>query len=102
MIAQGVPMPPDVLAAVRKLDAQAPDNRSSIEIWPDMAPGVLTFFALDTQWLRGPMGEALGVNYMAIKPTADLLGLTADQQAFHDIRILENEALRAMRAKRHG
>lgn len=101
MAAQGIHMTPALLSAVRARDAQ--DGRSrDTEIWPDMAPAVVTFFALDTQWQRGFMGEIVGLNYAVIRETAAMLGVELDQRAFHDIRIMENETLRVIRSKRRG
>jgi hypothetical protein len=98
---QGIPMDETLLAAVRARDAQeARDTR--LEIWPDMAAGVLVFLALTTQWKRGTLGEVVGLDYAAIHPTAKLLNMDLDQQAFHDIREMEGEALRAIRSKRRG
>lgn len=62
-----------------------------------MAPAVLTFFAMDTQWRRGPTGELTGLDYSALKPIAELLCLTLDAQAFHDVRTMESETLRTVR-----
>lgn len=68
-----------------------------------MASGVIVFLALDTQWRHAPMGGLLGLDYQAIAPTAQLLGLELDQQAFHDIRTMEGEVLRLVRErKRNG
>lgn len=97
MIDQGIPFTPELLAAVRKMDAQDAERRDELEIWPDMAPGVLTFMSMQTQWLHHPMGGLLGLNYQAIRPTADLLCLALDDRAFHDIRIMEQEVLRTVR-----
>lgn len=100
MISQGVPMTPELLKAVRERDEQEQRTRPGIEIWPDMANGVLTFFAMDTQWRRGPFGDLLGLDYGVVRATADLLGLTLDAQAFHDVRTMESETLRVVRKNR--
>lgn len=97
---QGIVFTPELLAAVRKRDAADAENREAMEIWPDMAPGVLTFLAMQTQWHRGTAGELLGLNYIALRPTADLLCLVLDTQAFHDVRTMEDETLRVVRENR--
>lgn len=96
---QGIPFTPELLEAVRKLDDQDAERREEIPVWPDMAPGVLTFLAMATQWKRAPFGELLGLEYPAIRPTAELLGLAVTERAFHDIRIMESEALKAVRER---
>lgn len=93
-------MTPELLAAVRERDRQDSGPSRLFEIWPDMAPAVLVFLAMDTQWKRAPFGELLGLDYAAIRPTADLLCLSLDAQAFHDVRIMESETLRAVRKPR--
>lgn len=99
---QGIAMSPELLNAVRKRDRIESRRRNEILIWPDMAPGVITFFAMGTQWQRHPMGPATGLDYSAILPTAKMLGLEDDfsPEAFHDIRIMEGEALKALRSRR--
>lgn len=55
---------------------------------------VTLFFALDTQWRRHAMsGLRIGIDYAAIRPTAELyqLDLTPDMMA--DIRMMEAAAL---------
>lgn len=99
MIDSGAKMTPELLASIRKRDEQKGDGRGDVDIWPDMTAGVLTFFALSTQWKTAPMGGMIGLDYQAIRPTADLLGLSLETQAFHDIRLMEAEALKAMRRK---
>lgn len=100
MVAQGVPMTPELLVAVRARDAQQTRESSTFEIWPDMATAVVLFFALDTQWKRGAFGDLHGLDYSAIRPTADLLGLVLEESTFHDLRIMESETLRAVRKSR--
>lgn len=94
-------MTPALLAAVRKRDEQETRNRET-EIWPDMAAGVITFFAMDTQWRRDLTGAVIGLDYSALQPCAQLLEINLDQRAFHDIRIMESETLRVIRSKRRG
>lgn len=104
MAAQGIPMDAKLLAAVRardQADAEAATNQQ-IEIWPDMAPAVLTFMAMGTQWKRGFFGEALGLDYSAIQPCAGMLDVVIDTRAFLDIQIMESAALKEMRKRKHG
>jgi len=98
---QGIKMDPDLLRKVRKRDAQETRRKNEILIWPDMAPAVLVFFNMDTQWVRHPMGPPVGLNYSAIQPTAQMLGLADDfsPQSFQDIRTMEGEALRQIRSR---
>lgn len=97
---QGVPMTPAVLEAVRERDKQ---DRASLEnrlpIWPEHGPPAIVFFAMATQWRTG-LGGYEGLDYQAIEPTARMLGLTFEPQAFQDIRIMEDEALRVIRSRR--
>ncbi len=102
MNAQGVHWTPELLAAVRERDRQDSGDSGLLEIWPDMAPAVLVFFAMDTQWKRGAFGDLQGLDYGVLRPTADLLSLSLDAQAFHDVRVLESETLRIVKRKSRG
>lgn len=94
-------MTPALLASVRRRDSQ--DSQADVqEIWPDMATGVVLFFAMETQWRHGALGGLHGLDYQAIGPTAQLLDLELDPQAFHDIRAMESEVLRLARERRNG
>ena len=59
------------------------------------------FFALDTQWrkvaLVGFGGGAIlmtGLDYAAIRPTAELSGITLTPQLFKDLRVMEAAAIK--------
>lgn len=67
-----------------------------------MAPAVLVFFAMDTQWKRGAFGDLQGLDYGVLRPTADLLGLSLESQSFHDVRTMESEVLRIVKRKSRG
>lgn len=72
-------------------------DTEDLEVWPDLWPAFCLFEALGTQWCLGPGGPS-GLNYAAIPGTAKLLGLKRRElsDAFHDHRIMENEALAVM------
>lgn len=55
------------------------------------------FYALSSQWRVHPMtGTRLGIDYGAIAPTAQLLGLCVDADRFRDLQLMEGAALAAM------
>lgn len=62
-----------------------------------MWPAVCLFEALGTQWRLGPGGPS-GLDYAAIPRIAKILGLKRRDlsEAFHDLRLMENEALAIM------
>ncbi|HDS1711354.1 DUF1799 domain-containing protein [Pseudomonas sp. SbB1] len=68
-----------------------------VEVWPDAWPAFCLFEALGTQWRLGPGGPS-GLDYAAIPGTAKILGLKRRElpRVFHDLRIMEGEALAAM------
>lgn len=65
--------------------------------WPDTQMAVETFSAVRTQWRVG-MNGATGIDYSAVYPLMERLGLAANDwnALFHDLRLLESEALEAM------
>ena len=76
--------------------ARKPDP---VMVWPDMRAAVTVFFAMGTQWRVGVAG-ILGLEYQAIKPTAELMGVEFKPADMVDLRAMEAEALAAMRRKR--
>lgn len=52
--------------------------------------------ALGTQWRTG-MAGALGLEYGAIKPTAEMAGIELRPEVFVDLRTMEAEALKTWR-----
>lgn len=103
MVAQGIPMTPELVKAVRERDAADAEVAAAqqIEVWPDMAPAVLTFMAMGTQWTRGILGERLGLDYSAIQPCAGMLGVVIGTREFLDIQIMEAAALAELRKRRN-
>lgn len=66
-----------------------------IELAPDELTPFELFVALGTQWQYHPMGGRTGINYAAIRPTADLSGITVTPSVFTDLRVMELAALDA-------
>lgn len=55
------------------------------------------FLALDTQWRRHAMsGQRVGIDYTAIGPTAQMLGITMSPELLADIRTMEAAAMKEM------
>lgn len=71
-----------------------------VEVLPDVWDSYRLFRAMSTQWRTG-MAGATGMDYAALPVTGDLLGMTPEEIriAFEDVRVMEGEALTAMRPK---
>lgn len=68
-----------------------------VELHPDDAPVVALFFALDTQWRRHPFsGQRAGLDYSAIRPTAELAGIEIGSGTLAGLRVMEQAALDAL------
>lgn len=69
-----------------------------IEVWPENLPTVNAFIALGTQWRSGMTGPT-GLDYSAIPVVLRLTAVprSAWGEMFHDLRLMEEAALRAMR-----
>ncbi len=62
---------------------------------------VALFFALETQWRRHAMsGERLGIDYAAIRPTAELYDLALSPEIMSLLRRMECAALLEWSKKR--
>jgi len=83
------------LAAFGMTKADIPDVEH--DVLPDLWPAFRLFEAMSTQWRVG-MGGAIGLDYTAIPPTASMLGMKRKEitEAFHDLRVMEAEALLVM------
>lgn len=87
-----------VLPARFLTDARAVDDE--IQIHRDDAGTVALFFALDTQWRRHPFsGELAGLDYAAIKPTAELAMIEITPMTLPGLRAMEQAALGALAEK---
>lgn len=66
----------------------------SIELTAEDLVSVRLFYALSSQWRTHPVaGVRLGVDYAAIRPTAENMGLEMTPRVFADIQIMEGAAL---------
>ncbi len=74
---------------------------AEIELHPGDAGAVALFFALDTQWRRHAMtGQRIGIDYAAIKPTAELAGIELTPAILPALRVMEDAALGALAERR--
>ncbi len=77
----------------RLLRGRSSDDED-ISIHRDDADIVALFFALDTQWNRHPFtGQRIGLDYPAIKPTAELAGIEIGPDTLRGLRVMEHAAI---------
>ncbi len=67
-----------------------------MEIGPDDADVVTLFMALTSQWRFHAMGGRLGIEYAAVRPTADMLAIAVTTDLFLDLQMMERAALVAL------
>lgn len=67
-------------------------------VWQEHRVVTEVFSALNTQWRTSMTGAATGLDYAAVLPVLDLMGIPqADRlPLFNDLRVMESEALVAM------
>lgn len=70
------------------------------EVYPDNWQAVVTFCAMGTQWRVGA-GGAIGLDYGVLPSVMRMTGVPRSDWAdiFDSIRVMEEEALAAMRTK---
>lgn len=69
---------------------------SQIELAPDEAEPFALFCSLGTQWRRCAMtGIRLGLDNVAIPPTAAMMDIAMTPAILHDLRVMEDAALAA-------
>ncbi|MDQ1229271.1 hypothetical protein QE379_000697 [Sphingomonas sp. SORGH_AS 879] len=57
---------------------------------------VTLFMALTSQWRFHAMGGRLGLDYAAVRPTADMLSIAVSPDLFLDLQMMERAALTAL------
>ncbi|MGW8138971.1 DUF1799 domain-containing protein [Sphingomonas zeae] len=67
-----------------------------MEIGPDEVDVVTLFMALTSQWRFHAMGGRLGIEYTAVRPTADMLEIMMTTGLFLDLQMMERAALVAL------
>jgi hypothetical protein len=68
-----------------------------IELTKQEADTVGLFFALDTQWRRCPFtGVRLGLDYAAVRPTAEMLEIEPSARLMTGVRVMEAAAIGAL------
>lgn len=74
------------------------EGESGTGIWPEHEQAVNVFAALLTQWRMAPQGGVVGLDYAAIPPTLELLGVEREAWPglFEQLRVMENEAVKVM------
>lgn len=80
-------------------DADLHRSADDAGIWPWHETALAVFEACSTQWrvIDGMNGRrAIGLDYAAFDPVMDLMGVTATQQLFDEIRVIEAGALAAL------
>lgn len=78
------------------------DVEEEVELWAINEPSFVVFDSLSTQWRVGMNGPT-GLDYAAVPPVLDLLGIKGRKRrrdVFEDLRVLEREALATMREAR--
>jgi hypothetical protein len=65
-------------------------------VWPEHAAAVGVFAALLTQWRITPAGKVLGLDYAAIPPVLQMLGVGRKKWAelFSQLRVMEAAAVK--------
>lgn len=77
----------------RFLKGRSP-TAEDIAIHRDDAGIVALFFALDTQWNRHPFtGQRTGLDYSAIRPTAELAEIEIGPDTLRGLRVMEQAAI---------
>lgn len=75
----------------------AADLDETVEVFSENWPTFLVMEALSTQWRTG-MGGATGLDYSVVPAVMSLVGIPkkSRSQVFHDVRVMEAEALFVM------
>lgn len=78
----------------------APRADDLLEVPAADADAVALFFALATQWRFHAMGgHRIGLDYSAIRPTAELSAIALSPGTMADLRLMEGAALDAFAAR---
>lgn len=77
------------------LEIEGPLEDDGERIWPDNWLTVQAWATLSTQWRLGPSGQLAGLDYGAIVPTLELMGVERAEwrELFQGLRQMEAEVL---------
>ena len=73
-------------------------------VWPENVPALNAFLAVDSQWRVVPIGGGLaptrplflGLDYAAVRVGLEAAGITITPALWADLRVLEDEARKAL------
>jgi hypothetical protein len=83
-----------IAAELAKLPEEQAPELELVE--DDEGSSAVLFLALGTQWrTAGMAGVLTGLDYAAIRPTAELIGVPLTPERFLDLRTMEAEAMKA-------
>lgn len=71
-----------------------------LEIWPENVEVVMLFLRLQTQWVVGGMGGAIGLNYQSVAVVMDILGIEGKAAALDGLQVMERAALAVINARK--
>ncbi|MBH8611218.1 DUF1799 domain-containing protein [Pseudomonas mohnii] len=79
------------------------DFEQDVDVWSDNWLVFCLFNAMSTQWRTGACG-ATGLDYTSIRDVAAYLGIKRKTipEVFHDLQVMEAEALAVMAEARDG
>lgn len=66
-----------------------------LHVWPENWPVLGLFLRLQTQWVRGPMGQHQALRYEAAEAAMNMLGLPKRDELFTHLVEMEHAALEA-------
>lgn len=74
---------------------EGPVEDDGSQIWPDNWATVQAWASLSTQWRLGPSGQLVGLDYAAIMPVLELIGIERAEwsMVFGGLRQMEHEVL---------
>lgn len=77
---------------------EAPESHQVLAVLPEAVDTIRLFLALGTQWrFAGMDGKPTGLIYGSVEPVARMAGIELTEQRFEGLRIMEAEALSAVR-----
>jgi Phage related hypothetical protein (DUF1799) len=90
----------EALRAHLKSREESRPRHHGLEIAPDEVEAFMLFSSVQTQWNWHPVaGMRTGLNYGAINPASEMLGVTMSPSLFLDVRMMESAALAAWAKK---
>lgn len=75
---------------------------SDFEVLPENETALDVFLRMATQWIVGPMGGAIGMNYASLRWVIETFAPNSGSDLVDDVQVMERAALAVINERKDG